>query len=293
MLTKSKITKFILNLPKETSLVLNRFIPGWASKKIDTLLLIPKIRSKRSIKVPKGFHQFVMKTPDGDVQAYQTGMGPTVVFVHGWGGGAFQFFPLMRGLSKCGFTALAFDHLGHGQSDEKQATIHQSVATTNFVLNFARNKTSEGLSCVVGHATGCIAIANAKHSQIRDIPLLLISPIFNYKLLFLKKLVSLNLHSELIKQYASQFAKVYKKEYEKLELARNLDKYADVLVIAHDESDAESPIADSINFCEKYPLTRLLVTKEYDHVRIINSESVWHELKTHLNYDDTTTSKFS
>ena len=51
---------------------------------------------------------------------------------------------------------------------------------------------------------------------------------------------------------------------------------------------SESAVIDSAKFCAKYPLTRLLVTRQYDHVRIINSESVWQELKTHLNYDDTT-----
>jgi hypothetical protein len=30
------------------------------------------------------------------------------------------------------------------------------------------------------------------------------------------------------------------------------------------------------------------VTKKLDHNRIINSESVWQELKSTVNYDDTT-----
>jgi hypothetical protein len=37
-----------------------------------------------------------------------------------------------------------------------------------------------------------------------------------------------------------------------------------------------------------YPLTKLLIAKNTEHVRIINSETVWQELKSHLNYDDTT-----
>ena len=45
---------------------------------------------------------------------------------------------------------------------------------------------------------------------------------------------------------------------------------------------------DSVKFCHKYPLTRLMLTKHTDHRRVINSESVWQELKSHLNYDDTT-----
>ena len=75
---------------------------------------------------------------------------------------------------------------------------------------------------------------------------------------------------------------------QRLELGRHLDKYGDTTVIAHDSGDSLSSIMDSEKFVARYPLTRLLVTKQYDHTRIINSESVWQELKSHLNYDDTT-----
>ena len=119
-------------------------------------------------------------------------------------------------------------------------------------------------------------------------PLFLIAPIFNYKRYFLKKLVQLGLPADMVKQYANQFSKTYRSDYQKLELAERLPAYADVTTIAHDESDSESAVSDSVDFCSKYPLTRLMVTRATDHVRIINSESVWQALKSHLNYDDTT-----
>jgi len=272
---------------KKKASLLNRFLPGWTNERIDSKLFIPKNRDTRVLRLPRDFSQTDIKTKDGMVKAYQTGRGPTVVFVHGWGGGAQQFFPLMRGLAQCGFSSLAFDHLGHGQSEIKPATLHQSIATVNHILELVK-KSSDGLYAIVGHSTGCIAIASARAPLVRDTPLFLISPIFNYKLYFLKRLVKLGLHADLVKQYAGRFAKNYRNEYQKLELARNLDKYGDNTVIAHEESDSESAVGDSVSFCTRYPLTRLLVTKNMDHQRIINSESVWQELKSHLNYDDTT-----
>ena len=272
---------------KKKASLLNRFLPGWTNDRIDSKLFIPRNRDSKPIRLPRGFTQSDIKTKDGIVKAFQTGNGPAVVFVHGWGGSAQQFFPLMRGLAQCGFSSIAFDHLGHGQSDTQPATLHQSIATVNHILEMAK-KSSAGLYAIVGHSTGCIAIASARNPLVRDIPLFLISPIFNYKLYFLKRLVKLGLHADVVKQYAGRFAKNYRGEYQKLELARNLDKYADNTVIAHDERDSESSVTDSIKFCTRYPLTRLLVTKNMDHLRIINSESVWQELKTHLNYDDTT-----
>jgi len=251
------------------------------------MLFVPKSTRSKPVRLPRGFEQFIIKTRDGNLQAYQTGKGPTVVFVHGWGGASAQFFPLMRGLARCGFSSLAFDHLGHGLSDRKSSTLHQSITTTNHVLSQV-SKSNEGLCAAVGHATGCIAIANSRPALLKDIPLFLISPVFNYKLFFLRRLVKLGLHADLVKKYANRFSKTYHSEYRRHELAGRLARYGDISVIAHDESDTESDVTDSVNFCNRYPLTKLMVTRDTDHVRIINSESVWQELKSHLNYDDTT-----
>ena len=283
----SSVGNLFSSFAKKKASIMGRYVPGWTNDKIDSMLFIPKATDTKAVRLPRGFEQFVIKTGDGNIQAYQTGRGPIVLFIHGWGGGAHQFFPLMHGLAECGFTALAFDHLGHGKSDTKPSTLHQSIETTNEILSsLKRNK--RGLCAIVGHSTGCIAIANARPALVKDLPLFLISPVFNYKLYFLKKLVKLKLHADLIKQYANRFAKIYRNEYKRLELATNLARYGDVTVIAHDESDSESSVSESTQFCATYPLTKLLITKNTDHVRIINSESVWQALKSHLNYDDTT-----
>ena len=274
-------------LLKGKARLLGKLAPGLANSQIDSMLFLPKTADSKLTRLPRGIEQCIIKTNDGKLQAYQTGRGPTVVFVHGWGGGAYQFFPLMRGLARCGFSSLAFDHLGHGLSDKQPATLQQSISTCNHVFNQVQ-KSNDGLCAAVGHSTGCIEIANARPALVSDLPLFLIAPIFNYKLFFLKRLVNLGLPANMVKQYANRFSKTYRSEYQKLELAGKLAAYGDVTAIAHDESDKVSAVADSINFCSRYPLTRLMLTKNTDHVRVINSESVWQELKSHLNYDDTT-----
>jgi hypothetical protein len=274
-------------LSKSKARLVGKLSPGLARSQIESMLFTPQVANSKALRLPRGIEQFIIKTDDGKLQAYQSGRGPTVVFVHGWDGGAYQFFPLMRGLARCGFSSLAFDHLGHGLSDKKPATLQQSIKTCNHVLNQVQ-KTTDGLCATVGHATGCIAIANARNMALKDLPLLMISPVFNYKLHVLKRLVKLGLPSGMVKQYANGFSTTYRSEYQKLELAGKLSLYSDSTAIAHDESDKESAVADSIEFCKRYPLTRLMVTKDTDHIRIINSESVWQELKSHLNYDDTT-----
>ena len=291
--TDSVLNKFKLNwltskMARKTSQFQNKLAPGWSVNRIDSLLFAPQNRKLNSAKTPRDFKVETIRTSDGEVNAYSTGSGPMVIFFHGWGGSASQFFPLMSGLSRCGLSSLAIDHLGHGQSEAKPTTLGQSIDTTNAVIEHVRKSTNEGFAAIVGHSTGCIAIANARPALINEIPLFLISPVFNYKLFFLKRLVKLKLHPDAVKQYATRFGKTYKLNYAKFDLATRLTKYADVAIIAHEESDAESAVSNSLTFCQKNPLTRLLLTKELDHNRIINSESVWQELKSTVNYDDTT-----
>ena len=276
-------------ISKSKARLVGKLSPGRARGQIESMLFTPQAADSKAMRLPRGVEQFIIKTADGKLQAYRAGRGPCVVFVHGWDGGAYQFFPLMRGLARIGFSSLSFDHLGHGLSDKKPATLQQSIKTSNLVLNQVQ-KTTDGLCAAVGHGTGCIAIVNANKRDVAldDLPLLMIAPVFNYKLHILKRLVKLGLPADMVKQYASEFSKIYRSEYQQLELAGKLSRYSDNAAIAHDESDKESAVADSIQFCERYPLTRLMLSKDTDHIRIINSESVWQELKSHLNYDDTT-----
>ncbi len=285
---KLKLNGLISQIISKTSQVQNKLITGSALGKVDSLLFAPSTLQGVSTRAPKGFKTEKIQTRGGEVHALVIGSGPMVVFVHGWGGTSGQFLPLMRGLARCGFTSLVFDHLGCGQSNAKPTTLQQSIATTNDILQHVRKNASDGFAAVVGHSTGCISVANARPALIKDIPLFLISPIFNYKMFFLKRLSGLKLPGIILKQYASQFNQIYKKDYEALELSCNLIKYNDIAVIAHDESDVESAVSDSIKFCQQNPLTRLLVTKNFDHNRVVNSESVWQELKATLNYEDTT-----
>ena len=288
ILNKFKLNWLVSKMARKTSQVQNKLAPGWSVNRIDSLLFAPHTRKPGSVQTPKGFKSETIRTNDGDVHALSTGSGPMVLFLHGWGGTASQFIPLMNGLARCGFSAVAIDHLGHGLSAAKATTLRQSIDTTNAVIEQVRRNASDGLVAIVGHSTGCIAIANARPTLINEIPLFLISPVFNYRLYFLKKLVKLKLHPEVVKQYASRFGKTFKLNYGKYDLAARLTKYADITTIAHDERDVESAVAGSVKFCQQNPLTRLLVTKNLDHNRIINSESVWQELKSTVNYDDTT-----
>ena len=276
-----------VGLLSKIGLLRSRITPDWADSKIDSELFIYNARQRKQRQLPKGFQQKFVNTPAGAVALYHVGKGPAVVFVHDWGGGAHQFFPLMRALKECGYTAIAFDHLGHESSESKPATLKQMISTTNLMLNAAIKSHKDGLCCVVAHGIAAPVVVNINETLLQDLPLFLISPVFNYKLHFLKKLSALKLHPDLLKPYAEQFVAGYKRDFAKKELPIRLKDYAEHTVIVHETDDSVAPVSETVNFVKKNPLTRLVFTKGLDHDRVITSESVWQELKSHINYEDT------
>jgi hypothetical protein len=285
-MSKIKISRS--SLLKPLDLLRSRFSSKDGDRRIDSYQFLLNPHQPKEIKLPDYFEKGVIDTPNGKVNYYQSGKGPTIVFVHGWGGGAHQFFSLMRGLKECGFTALAFDHLVQKPGTNRPATIKQMITTTEAVLQYVKNKHLDGLIAVVTHDIGSMIIAGCKPVLIKGLPIFLLAPVFNFKLYFLKRIQHLKIRPDKLKHYAATFSANFDKEYGDLVLAKNLEKYSDDTVIAHDKNDELSPISDTVKFCAKFPLTKLVVTTKWGHDRIINSESVWHELKSLLNYEDTT-----
>ena len=64
---------------------------------------------------PNGF----ARGGDAEVQVYAWGAGPTVLFVHGWGGHAGNHYAGIEAVVQAGGRAVAFDAPGHGRSEGK------------------------------------------------------------------------------------------------------------------------------------------------------------------------------
>lgn len=77
------------------------------------------------------------------------GVGPAVVFAHGWWSHAGRFAPMAQAAVAAGMRALAFDAPGHGQSTGWRATMPEFAATLRAVADH-----QGPLHAVVGHSLG-------------------------------------------------------------------------------------------------------------------------------------------
>jgi pimeloyl-ACP methyl ester carboxylesterase len=85
----------------------------------------------------------------GRLAVWRWGQGPAVVLVHGWGGRAGQMTTLVGPLLDAGFSVLAFDEPGHGDSPGRYSSLpHFARAVTAVVEAFGP------IFALVGHSMG-------------------------------------------------------------------------------------------------------------------------------------------
>lgn len=102
----------------------------------------------------KKLEQFHFKAGGKQVVGYRLGTGPAVICVHGWAGRAVQFRMLAEALVKRGYSFVAFDAWGHGQSEGKQSQLFEFSAAVE-----ALYKQTENPIALVGHSLGVASIA--------------------------------------------------------------------------------------------------------------------------------------
>lgn len=93
--------------------------------------------------------------------AWIWGQGPTVVFVHGWGGRGGQMVGLADKVVNCGFRSVVFDVRGHGESAGR------SVSFRHFIDDLAELTSFIGapIHAFVGHSAGALCMMAAREAH--------------------------------------------------------------------------------------------------------------------------------
>ena len=61
-------------LTKKRASFIDKLLPSWSNKKIENKLFMPRVRDARTFRLPRGFSEETMDTPDGKIHVYQTGL---------------------------------------------------------------------------------------------------------------------------------------------------------------------------------------------------------------------------
>ncbi|WP_125561269.1 alpha/beta hydrolase [Pseudoalteromonas rubra] len=244
----------------------HRVAPRHAEKTATKLLLTP-VRAKPKNTVPNDMIEASIPSREGFLKTYQVGSGPVWVLTHGWSGSANQFFPLMQYIAQQGYTALAFDHPAHGNSEGSMGHLPAFVSGLDTVLS----STNE-IEGVIAHSMGCAAAIECKHPKLNNKPLLLIAPVLDYVSNLFGSIERSGYSMRLFRSVVSKVESEYNYPMASVDPFEKLKNRTSPCIIVHDKYDRFAQFTVSKRAATEMSEVKLIETKGLGHGRILQSE---------------------
>ncbi|AZZ97976.1 alpha/beta hydrolase [Pseudoalteromonas sp. R3] len=261
--SKFNVKKHMLNLMTRAH---HRIAPGHAEKTATKLLLTP-VRAKPKHAAPNEMVEGSISSKEGLLKTYQIGCGPVWVLTHGWSGSANQFFPLMQHIAQQGYTALAFDHPAHGNSEGSVGHLPAFVYGLEAVLD-----STEHVEGVIAHSMGCAAAIECKHPKLADKPLLLIAPVLDYVSNLFGSIERSGYSMRLFRSVVSKVENEYNYPMASVDPFAKLKSRSAQCIIVHDQNDRFAQFTVSKQAATEMSKVKLIETQGLGHGRILQSE---------------------
>ncbi|NAW55766.1 alpha/beta fold hydrolase, partial [Vibrio sp. V41_P2S12T139] len=243
--------------------------PSHAKKTARKLLLTPARTQPKNIE-PQGLIKGEIKGHAGIIKTYTLGSGPIWVLTHGWSGTASQFYPLMEHIASKGFTALAYDHPAHGESEGQYGHIPGFVRGLEDVLD-----TVEDIVGLVGHSMGTASALECRHSKLENKPLLLIAPVLNYVENLFGSIARSGYSMKLFNAVVSEVEDQFGYPLQSIDPMKRLSERPSHTIIIHDEQDKFTKYSVSAKAAEEIKNVELVTTQGQGHGRVMKCEQVF------------------
>lgn len=153
---------------------LSRLDPGLAGQMAVEMALRTR-RSSRPVSIgfcDRPHYQETIRVQGHKLATYRwVGRGPRVLVCHGWNSSALRLYPLVDALRRAGFEVVTFDHIGHGKSSGRSASLARFARAT-----LAVHQRYGPFLAGIGHSMGAAGLALARHQASLDLPLVLLAP---------------------------------------------------------------------------------------------------------------------
>lgn len=245
-----------------------KLAPQHAKKTARKLLLTP-VRTQPKNTPPNDLIIDSINTKYGELKTYQLGQGPIWILSHGWSGNASQFYPLMEHIAAQGFTALAYDHPAHGQSDGDHGHIPAFVDGLDALLDQTDN-----IAGLVAHSMGTASALESRHPKLQTVPMLLIAPILDYLDNLLGSVRRAGFSMRLFSAVVADIEQQYNYPLQSINPFEKLAERQVKTHIVHDNQDKFAQFAPSERAAKYIPNVELVTTQGLGHGRIMMSQQV-------------------
>lgn len=242
--------------------------PRHAKKTARKLLLTPN-RMKAKNQAPEGLIKSYVSSPEGQLTTYRLGIGPVWVLTHGWSGSSNQFYPLMEHIASLGFTALAYDHPGHGESEGALGHIPAFVRGLEAILD-----SEEDVVGLIGHSMGNATALECRHSKIANCPMLLIAPVLDYLDNLFSTVARSGYSMRLFEEVVNEVQDEYRYPIHSIDPYKKLKQRESQTIIVHDEGDKFAKYSVSKKASQEMENVTLITTQNQGHGRVMTSPEV-------------------
>lgn len=209
----------------------------------------------------------------GDRQRLATwrwGYGPTVLLVHGWEGRGSQLGGFVEPLVRAGFSVVAFDAPGHGDSPGDRLYLSELA---DCIVGVAR--AVGPLHAIIAHSFGAAAVLLAHHRGAVDAARnVMIAPNVLVDDAIARFARAVALDEGDVEKLEQTLARVNGVTSDALRLEPLVGRREAALLIVHDRLDREVPFVHAERLAETWRQAKLHPTEGLGHRRILRDEGV-------------------
>ena len=213
------------------------------------------------------------------VKCWEWGNGPSILLAHGWNGRGIQLHHFIEPLIQRGYSAIAYDAPGHGESRGRTSSYFEFTDTIRTLLNSPNGHEIRG---VIAHSLGGSAVVNSIEKENLPLKAVLIAPALRLKEVLYGFFdyvgVPKVLYKNLIKAYEDQFGYDMHRDNPS-NLLREIDSK---ILIVHDKNDPTIPYGHSEEISERFANIELHTTELLGHKKVLADSSVVNRAMDYL-----------
>lgn len=219
--------------------------------------------------------RYTVAARDGDLAAWRFGREdrPAVVLVHGWGGRGAQLRAFVPALLEAGFQVVAFDHVGHGSSAGREATLVHFARDIDAVVADAEARGAAVVG-LVGHSLGAAAAGAWLDQTRRGLRAVLVAPPTSIERHSGHFARALGIPERVRRAMQERFEQALGRRWAEFELPHAVANVAARALVIHDAGDREVAFASGLALARAWPDARLVRTEGLGHRLILRDPEV-------------------
>ena len=250
-----------------------RYVPGLTESMVKKFFFTPHpykvtLEERNYLENAKPFQITVHNKA---IRCWQWGSGPVVLLAHGWNGRGIQLHHFIEPLIREGYSVIAYDAPGHGESQGKTSSYFEFTDTIRMLLNSSNGHNVKG---VIAHSLGASATVNSIVKEDKPLDVVLIAPALRLAEVLYHDFdhvgIPRPIYQDLIKEYEDEFGYDMQRDNP----SNLLSEIESKILIVHDRNDPTIPYVDSEELSDKSQNIQLLTTEGLGHKKILTDRSV-------------------